>query len=94
MVIRKVERQLLNECVRTINNSIDSSSLQRDTSIDQLATDLERLPSGSARPSLTGSGKPDTKASWNAKRLCFQGCGTNIQPHYGIVLFWTTSLVH
>ena len=35
--IRKAERQLLNECVRYINNTIKLGSLKRDTCINQLA---------------------------------------------------------
>ena len=34
-IIIKVERQLLNECARTINNTIQLSSLQRDACIEQ-----------------------------------------------------------
>ena len=39
----KAESQLSNECVRTINNTTELSSLQRDTCRDQLARDLDEV---------------------------------------------------
>ena len=77
--IRKVERQLLNERVRSINNTIELSISQRDTCIGQLKSALGNVTLGGARPSETGLGKPNTKTFWNSKKWSLPGCGTKPQ---------------
>ena len=42
-LFKKAERQLMNEWIRTINNTIELSDLQHDTCIEQLSWDLDKL---------------------------------------------------
>ena len=41
-IIKRAEKQLLNERIRTINNAIEISSWQRDTCISQLVSALDQ----------------------------------------------------
>ena len=41
-IIRKTERKLLNECIRSINNSLELYSYERDSIVQQLEEKLEQ----------------------------------------------------
>ena len=41
-IVRKAEKQLLNECIRSINNTIEINMLRRDTYFQQLESILDQ----------------------------------------------------
>ena len=49
-IIRRAERQLLNEHVRTINNMIKINMFRRETYFHQLEEVLDQVPCKSVRP--------------------------------------------
>ena len=67
-IIRKTEKQLLNECVRSINNIIKLCSLQDDTCIEHLPKVLDDVPFRECQAFINRF----REASWND--ISFSSC--------------------
>ena len=78
-IIRKGERQLLNERLRSISNTIKLKSLQRDTCIGELERGLNNFTFWEYQALMNRVGKLDTAACWNAKQTNLPGYGTKPQ---------------
>ena len=78
-IIRKAERQLFNECFRIIKNTIELSSLQRDTSINQWERVLDEITSRECQAFIYSIKEADTKTFWNARKLSLTDCSTKPQ---------------
>ena len=63
-IIKRAERSLLNERIRSINNMIITLKIQKDTCMDQLKTNLDELPWKNVRNLSRQGESQDTSRHW------------------------------